>query len=86
MPPVIAYGHYPLGLALQGLDPSSPEGQGVRGLLLKHGVPVYLSGHLHGTLGQRTHHLHPNPLGGVFLSAALQHDTDATPPLPCLAC
>ena len=49
-------------LALNALLPSPSLAQ----LLAEHNVSAVLSGHLHGSFGQRLHRLHSTPAGGYM--------------------
>ncbi|KAK9799709.1 hypothetical protein WJX73_001391 [Symbiochloris irregularis] len=65
-PPVVAYGHYPLGLTTYGLAPGQRGADSALSIMLRHEVAVFLSGHLHSSLGQRSHHIYRTPTHGVF--------------------
>ena len=62
--PVVAYGHYPLGVVTNG--------QEMKRTLQQHGVAAYLSGHLHASCGQRTHHLHRTDAGDCLILRLFQ--------------
>lgn len=66
-PIIISYGHYPLGTAYNG--------QAVKHVLMHHHVSAYLAGHLHSSVGQRTHRLHPaEDHAGAHVTLCLAHE------------
>lgn len=69
-PPVVSYGHYPLGLTSFGVAPRLRGLDSVLSIMQKHGVVTFLSGHLHSSLGQRSHHVYRTPTHGAPTAGA----------------